>query len=359
MAMALRLAAKAEYATSPNPMVGCVVVANGEVVGSGWHHRAGEAHAEVLALEAAGDKARGADVYVTLEPCAHHGKTPPCTDALLAAAPARVIVAMEDPNPEVAGRGIAALRAAGIEVTTGVCEDPARRLNEFFVTHITTGLPFVTAKFAASLDGRIATRTGASRWISSPESRRHAHLLRHMHDAIIVGSSTVLADDPSLTSRDPEGAPQVVRQPLRVVLDSTLRTPPGSRILDTPGTLVMTTEAAPQERAAALEARGAEVITLPAGDGGIAIDAVLRHLGERGCISALVEGGAHLLGSVFDAGAADKVVAYLAPRIIGGAGASPAVLGNGVAALDAAGTLRDLSVERRGDDVVVSAYCVR
>jgi diaminohydroxyphosphoribosylaminopyrimidine deaminase/5-amino-6-(5-phosphoribosylamino)uracil reductase len=357
MGIALARAALAHHATSPNPMVGAVVARDGEVIAVGYHARAGEAHAEVNALAAAGESARGSDLLVTLEPCTVHGRTPPCVDAVIAAHPRRVVVAMLDPNPLVSGRGVAALEAAGIAVEVGLGGKEAERLNRFYVTHTRTGMPFVTAKFAASLDGRIATRTGESQWISSGPSRAMAHQLRAQHDAVLVGVTTVLRDDPSLTARLPGPA----RQPLRVVVDSTLRTPTTARLLQAGGgkVLLATTSAAPRQRAIALEGVGAEILELPAAGGRVDLRELFRVLGERQLISVLAEGGAEVLGSLRDHGLIDAVVAVLAARLIGGRAAPAAVGGEGAETLTDALALSDVSVEQLGGDLIVTGYCVR
>jgi diaminohydroxyphosphoribosylaminopyrimidine deaminase / 5-amino-6-(5-phosphoribosylamino)uracil reductase len=347
MARALALAARADYRTSPNPMVGAVVIdRDGAVAGEGFHVRAGEPHAEVRALEAAGSRARGATLYVNLEPCNHHGRTPPCTEAVIAAGIARAVIAIEDPDPRTAGGGIRRLREAGIDTEVGLQAAEASRVNRFFLHHRRTGRPWVTVKFGSSLDGKIATASGDSRWITGAEARAHAHRDRHRHDAILVGVGTVLADDPELTARF-EGA----RQPLRVVLDSNLRTPLVARVA-APNTLF----AAAVDPRPEFQATGADVIRLPAGaDGRVDLAALLEHLGRRGILSLLVEGGATVNGAFFDRQLVDGITAYLAPLVIGGAAALGAVGGRGAGLLNEATRLQNLSVDRAGDDVIVSA----
>ncbi len=362
MRRALELAARARGRTSPNPVVGALVVRDGRVVGEGYHHRAGTPHAEVHALRAAGERARGATLYVTLEPCNHYGRTPPCTEAIIAAGIARVHMAMLDPNPLVNGRGQARLEAAGIPTTVGLCGKEAAELNEAFSTHITTGRPFVIAKFACSLDGKIATATGESRWISGPEARRRVHELRDQVDAIMVGSRTVLLDDPRLTTRlerpaDPERGSH---HPLRIVADSRGRVPLEARIFDPalPGrTLVAATAAFPPERRRELARRGIEVLALPADpDGRVDLTALLDELGRRQVLSLLVEGGGTLLASFFRAGLVDKVLAFVAPLIIGGQEAPSVVAGLGVTHLEQATRLERVRVERVGEDILVCGY---
>ncbi|MFN2450805.1 MAG: bifunctional diaminohydroxyphosphoribosylaminopyrimidine deaminase/5-amino-6-(5-phosphoribosylamino)uracil reductase RibD [Candidatus Dormibacteria bacterium] len=357
MEVALRLAATADHATSPNPMVGAVVVADGRIVGQGVHRRAGAPHAEVHALAAASAASRGADLYVTLEPCNHQGRTPACTAAIIDAGIRRVVVAMLDPNPRVDGAGVAALRAAGLAVEVGVGAVQAAQLVEFYAHHARTGRPFVTAKFAASLDGRVTTAGGDSQWITGDSARAHGHRLRHQHDVVLVGAGTAGADDPRLSTRL-EGRPDA-RQPLRVVVDSRLRLPARLRMHDRPGqSLVATRDDAPFAARRLLEAAGVEVLSLPGGaDGRVDLGALLTDLGGRGHLALLAEGGPTLLGALFDGQLVQRVVAMLAPRIIGGP-APAAVAGTGVARLADAALLGRVTVERSGPDLIVTGYCV-
>ena len=327
-------------------MVGAVVIdATGLLAGEGFHRQAGEPHAEADALAAAGDRARDGTLYVNLEPCAHAHRAPSCAQAIIDAGVARVVISMTDPDERVRGAGLRMLESVGIQTTVGVLEERAQRLNEFYVKHRLTGRPFVTAKFAMSLDGKIATRSGQSRWITGGEARDHAHRLRHAHDAILVGINTVIADDPELTVRV-EG--DDLRHPLRVVLDSQLRIRQSARVVGA-NTLIATTRSG--------RVGGAEVLRLPAADDGrVSLPALLDELGKRGTLSVLVEGGAEVHGSFFADGLVDKVYAYVAPRLIGGSEAPGPLGGYGVDKLAASTLLNDLDFVRLGEDFLITGY---
>lgn len=314
MARALELAQRGLYSTTPNPRVGCVIVRDGQVVGEGWHEKAGAPHAEVQALRVAGENARGATAYVSLEPCVHHGRTPPCSDALIAAGVARVIAAMRDPNPQVAGRGLKALANAGITAECGVLEDEARELNIGFVSRMTRGRPWVRMKLAASLDGRTALRNGRSQWITGAAARRDGHLWRARACAVLTGIGTVRDDDPQLTVREVD----TPRQPLRIVVDSRLETPVGAKILAREGALVVGATA-DSARIAVLKAAGAEVLMLPNAAGKVDLEALLRQLAQRQINELHVEAGFKLNGSLLREGCVDELVVYLAPCILGDA----------------------------------------
>ncbi len=314
MARALQLAARGRYAAHPNPMVGCVIVDDEGVVGEGWHEAAGDAHAEINALRAAGDRARGATVYVTLEPCAHHGKTPPCADALVDSGVARVVAAMQDPFDEVAGRGLARLEEAGISTDVGLMKDAAADLNRGFISRVTRGRPFVRLKIAASIDGAIAMASGESQWITSPAARDDVQRLRARSGAIMTGVGTVLADDPSLNLRSPD-IDAGGRQPLRVILDSRLRTPVRARMLTLPGeTLVCCT---PGQDATALRTAGAEVQEFRADGDRVDAGAILAELAERGVNDVLVEAGPGVAGHLLEKDRVDELVIYQSPHIMG------------------------------------------
>jgi len=356
MKLALRLAAKGAGWVSPNPMVGAVVVKDGRVVGRGFHRRAGLPHAEVEALADAGEAARGADLYVTLEPCNHQGRTPPCTQAILAAGVRRVIIATPDPNPRVTGGGAEFLAARGVEVQAGLLETEARRLNEAWLHYLNTGRPWVVAKAACSLDGKIATVGGESQWLTGEAARAVGHRLRHRVDAIAVGIGTALADDPQLTARLPRCR---ARDPIRIVLDSRLRLPLTSRMLHMESaapTWVATTSQAPPDTIRALEARGAQVLVLPAEAGRVSLAALLEELGARQVQSLLVEGGAETLGTFFDQRAVNQFYFFYAPKILGGQQAPGMVGGQGIIHLGQAHLARDLTIRRVGGDLLVSGY---
>lgn len=356
MARALRLARRAQGATSPNPPVGAVLVKDGHIVGEGYTQPPGQAHAEVVAIRAAGTAARGAALYVTLEPCAHQGRTPPCTEAIRGASVSAVHIAVLDGSPKVSGRGRATLEAAGIP--TFLEERPrqeALELCEAHVKYARTGMPFVTAKFAASLDGKVATSSGDSRWITGERAREYAHRVRAGVDAILVGINTVLADDPQLTAR-PRGRLHF-RQPLRVVVDSSARIPPSAGILLAPGPCVVAVgREADAARLARLREAGAAILVCPAEGPRVDLQTLLQALAQRECTNLLVEGGGTLLGAFFDLGLVDKVLAFLAPVIIGGRKAMPAVAGQGVSRIADAASLERVAYRRLGRDLLVTGY---
>ena len=357
MSRALDLARNAPLPTSPNPTVGAVVVAEGKIVGEGVTEPPPGRHAEAVALDLAGERARGATLYVTLEPHCFQGRTTPCTAAIIAAGIAEVHYALRDPDPRVNGEGHRVLEAAGVRVVAGEGEAEVRRDLEAYVKQRETGLPFVIAKFAASLDGRIAAASGDSRWVSGPTAREWSHRLRTRIDAIICGSKTIIVDDPLLTAR-PEGK-DAERQPLRVVVDSRGRVPPMARVFektDWAFTLVATGEEASATWRASIEATGAEVLTFAKDGDHVNLEELLRELAKRDVVSALVEGGGVLLGGFFDRGFVDKVHAIIAPIIVGAADAPGAVAGEGAYRMADALRLRDITVERLGEDMLVTGY---
>ncbi len=356
MRRALTLARLAVGTSSPNPPVGAIVVKGDEDVGEGFTLPPGQSHAEIVALDRAGDRSRGASLYVTLEPCCIYGRTPPCTQHIIASGVAEVHVAAPDPNPRINGRGMAELKAAGILVHHGEGEEEARYLYEGFAKHINTGVPFVTAKFAMSLDGKIATHTGDSRWVTGEAARGQVQEMRRTCDAIMVGVNTVLKDDPLLTARDETGQPSA-RQPIRVIVDSRGRTPPGARLLKEPGHTVIAVTGPSPEGVQALEEAGGEVMELPSSaEGLVDIPALLRSLGARGVVNLLVEGGGTLLGSLFDLGVVDKVAAFVAPVVIGGQSAPSPVAGEGSRSLSQAMRLERVQVHQYGEDVLIVGY---
>ncbi len=354
MQRALDLAARARGLTSPNPMVGAVIVRDGAAIAEGFHHAAGEPHAEIEALAVAGSRARGATLYVGLEPCVHHGRTPPCAPVVIAAGIRRVVAAITDPNPLAAGRGLEALREAGIEVASGVLEGPASALNRIFLTAMRERRPHVTLKAAATLDGKIADVHGASKWITGDAARVEAHRLRSEADAIVVGIGTVLADDPALTIRLDGPWP---REPLRVVLDSTARTPTTAQLIHagTPArAIVAVGRDAPEARVRALEALGAQVVPCPGADGRVSPVDLLAALFAREVRGVLVEGGAEVTAAFVDAGLLDRVAMFFAPLVLGGEKAPSIVAGPG-RELKRAIVLGALDVRRLGDDLFVEA----
>ena len=358
MRRALELAGRARGQTSPNPMVGAVVVNNGRMVGEGYHHRAGESHAEVLALQMAGEAAREAELYVTLEPCVHYGRTPPCLDAVLRAGVRRVVVAMTDPDPRVQGRGLAGLRRAGIAVTEGVMEREARRLNAAYITYQTKLRPHVVWKAALTMDGKTATKAGLSRWITGEPARELVHQMRSEADAIMVGAGTVLADNPELTARLPGKNVADIRQPVRIIIDSHLRSPLSARCFspELPGrTIIAAVEEAPPAKVAAFEERHISVWQGPADKSGrVDLALFLSHLAQLEITNILLEGGATLAGSMFDRQLIDECRLFFAPLFFGGGGAIPALAGLGVEQPAEAPRLVDPESRWVGRDLLIS-----
>ena len=361
MAMALTLAENGQGFTSPNPVVGAVVVKDGRVVGRGFHEKAGLPHAEVNAIDDAGEEAFGATLYVTLEPCNHTGRTPPCTEKILASGIRRVVVAMEDPNPDVTGGGVKRLLEAGIPVTTGVLKEKALKQNERFIKFVLTKRPFVTLKCAATLDGQIATKTGDSKWVTGEKARRRVHELRHLNDAILVGVKTIIQDDPQLTTRR-EGSKG--KDPVRIILDSRLSIPETAKVLrldsesDTVIFSGVVSEIDPglSEKKERLEKAGVKVIETPLLHGRIDVNRMVEILGSLRITSLLVEGGGQVIASFLKAGVVDKVTLFLAPKLLGGNDGVPVCKGEGPEKMAQAISLSDITVQRLGDDVMIEGY---
>ena len=363
MKMALDLAKKGEGFTSPNPMVGAIIVKEGRVVGKGYHHAAGKPHAEVNAIDDAGALAQDATLYVTLEPCNHTGRTPPCTEKILSAGIKRVVVAMHDPNPEVKGGGIDYLKQRGITVNTGVCEEQAEKLNEIFIKYVTTHRPFTIIKCAATLDGRIATRTGDSRWVTGEDSRKFVHRLRHAVDAIMVGINTVEKDDPSLTTRlenftgDFKG-----RDPVRIVLDTHLKIIEDAKLfrLDSDSdTIIITGQSVSEGKKGRIEKLGAKIIESPVKDGLIDLDRLMDRLGALGITSLLIEGGSRVIASALSAGIVEKIFFFFAPKILGGDDGVPICQGQGADLMENCIPVKDITVRQFGNDVMIQGYIAK
>jgi len=353
MTMALSAAENGMGRTSPNPLVGAVIVKDGRVLSVGYHARYGEAHAEVHCIRQLRESAEGATIYVTLEPCSHHGKTPPCVEAIVAQGISRVVVATLDPNPLVSGRGIRYLKEHGIDVSVGICEDEALKLNEPFFHFIQTRTPLMVLKTAMTLDGKIATAEGHSKWISSEASREYAHQLRHRYAAIMAGIGTVLADDPSLNTRIPGGV-----DPHRIIVDTHARIPLTAKLLNLPDsparTIIATTALAPVDKVAALKSSGAQVLILPVKDGHVDLSALVRALGDLDIDSVLIEGGADLNYSLLKEGCIHQVIAFIAPMLIGGKTAKSPIGGEGIDDLNDAVRLENIKIQMIGEDVMIT-----
>ncbi len=356
MQAALVLARKGLGLTAPNPMVGTIIVADGEIVGQGFHPQAGEPHAEIFALRDAGDRALNASLFVTLEPCNHQGRTPPCTEAIIRSGISRVIIGTTDPNPLVAGRGVDRLKEAGIKVETGLLAQECSRLNEAWNKYITTGLPFVTLKSAASLDGRIATHTGNSQWITNEKSRLYVHQLRAAHDAILIGIGTLLKDNPRLTARLPDEEP---RNPYRIVVDSLLRTPLDSKVFgpDGPQKMLLATRQHSEEKLTPYRKLVKDILILPTNNlGQIDLSELIKELGAREITSILIEGGSEINGSALDNRIIDKVCFFYAPILVGGRGSLGMISGEGSETIAQALPIRDITIRHFDDDICLEGY---
>lgn len=356
MKRALELAKKGEGYTGPNPLVGAVIVKDGKIIGEGYHEKYGSYHAEVNAFLNAKEDVKGATMYVTLEPCSHYGKTPPCANKIVEKGIKKVVIAHKDPNDKVAGRGINILKENGIEVVTGVLEEESRKLNEIFLKYITTKLPFSILKTAMTLDGKIASRTGDSKWITNEESRNYVHKLRQKLSAIMVGIGTIIADDPYLTTRL-EGVPS--RDPIRIVVDTKARIPLEANVLNLNSnarTIVAVTELAPAEKLQKIKDKGGEVIITPLKNNKVDLNYLMKALGEKGIDSILIEGGSELNFSAIEAGIVDKVNAFIAPKIIGGNMAKTPIGGQGIELMKNALILNNIDIQRFGDDLMIEGY---
>ncbi len=349
MALALELAEKGRGYTSPNPMVGAVVIRNSEIAGRGYHHRFGGEHAEIVALQEAGEYSRDSTLYVTMEPCCHHGKTPPCTAAIIKSGISRVVAATIDVNPVVFGKGIRILKNKNIDTVVGVLEKRSQKLNEAYMKFIRTGLPFLTLKLAVTLDGKTADINRKSKWITGPETRKRVHLLRSWSDAVMVGVETVIADNPALTVRDVKGS-----SPLRVIIDSKLRTPLDAAVLSDKNVIIAATTESDEKKVAYLTELGVEVWKLDTEDGLVPLPGVLKKLGERNITSLLCEGGSVLAGSLFNEKLVDKVIFTVAPKILGNG--YEAVKGLEIENLDDALCLRYTEYETIGEDIIITGY---
>lgn len=360
MKTALDLAQKGMGFTSPNPMVGAIVVKNGNIVGKGFHEEVGSHHAEVNAINDAGELAKGADLYVTLEPCNHQGRTPPCTQKILEAGIKKVFVAMDDPNPDVKGGGNDFLRSNGIDVVSGICEPEAKKLNEIFIKYARTKRPFVILKCASTLDGRIATRTGDARWVSGEESREFVHQIRHQADGIMVGINTVISDDPSLTTRLPKNLQgQKGLDPTRIILDTRLSIPGNAKLLSLDsksGTIIITGESVDEEKKNILKQKGVNILKTPLKNGLIDLPPLMKKLGNLGITSLLIEGGSRVIDSALKSQIVDKIMFFYAPKILGGDDGIPVCKGTGPEFMNQSTLIKDMNIHRFGRDFMVEGY---